>query len=87
MATDGGTTRPVEETDMSVFESKRPVPFGAVLTFRAVSLLDRAVEAVGTWRRVRATEKALLKLSDRQLADVGLHRGDITAVAEQMSRA
>ncbi len=72
---------------MSMQPSTRPVPMGAITTFRLVSLVERAVEAVVAWRNARLTEKALLKLSDKQLADVGLHRGEITEVAEELARA
>jgi uncharacterized protein YjiS (DUF1127 family) len=29
------------------------------------------------WKDARATRKALLQLSDRELADIGINRGDI----------
>ena len=68
-------------------EITRAVPLGAVSTFRAVSLVQHALDAFTSWRDARATEKALLRLSDQQLRDIGLHRGDIAAVAEELARA
>jgi len=32
------------------------------------------------WRARRATRKALYRLSDHELDDIGLHRGDIDAL-------
>ena len=68
-------------------EVSRAVPLGSVTTFRAVSLAQRAVDALATWRNTRATEKALRRLSDQQLADIGLNRGEILEVAEELARA
>ncbi len=68
-------------------EVSRAVPLGAVTTFSFVSLAQRALDAVTAWRHARATEKALLRLSDRQLSDIGLERGEIADVAEVLARA
>lgn len=65
----------------------RPAPFGAIATFRVTEAVERAFAAVVTWRRARATEKALRRLTDQQLADVGLHRGEIVTLAEELARA
>lgn len=65
----------------------RPVPLGAATTFRLVTLAQRALNAVIVARNARATEKALQRLSDRQLADIGLHRGVIGDVAATLARA
>lgn len=37
----------------------------------------RLLAGVREWNELRATRKALSALSDRELADIGLHRGDI----------
>lgn len=39
------------------------------------------VGAFVAWNDARATRNALAKLSDRELADIGLARGDIETVA------
>ena len=44
-------------------------------------LISRSVAAFVAWNDVRATRKALAKLSDRELDDIGLCRGDIDAIA------
>ena len=73
---------------MSVFETttNRSVPLGAITTFRAVSLFERAIDAAVAWHRARSTRVALRALSDGQLADIGLHRGEIEDVAEALAR-
>lgn len=71
---------------MSTFESNRSVPLGAITTHRAVALVERVVESYFAWRRTRQTATALSELSDKQLADIGLHRGDIIAVAEELAQ-
>lgn len=44
------------------------------------SLLDRLVAAFSGWSELRSTRKALHALSDRELADIGLHRGEIDLI-------
>jgi uncharacterized protein YjiS (DUF1127 family) len=74
---------------MSVYEyetNTRVVPLGSVATLRIVNFFERAYDAVVTWRNVRATERALSKLSDTQLNDIGLRRAHIQAVALDLGR-
>ena len=71
---------------MSVFDTNRSVPLGAITTFRTVSLLERALDAARAWRRAHGTRSALLALSNDQLADIGLHRGEIPDIAEALAR-
>ncbi len=46
------------------------------------SFISRAMGYVIAWNDARVTRKALSSLSDRELADIGLIRGDIDTVAE-----
>jgi len=62
---------------MAAVETTRPAPFGAITTYRAITSVSRALRAVSAWNDARATRNALSKLSDRQLDDIGLCRGDI----------
>jgi uncharacterized protein YjiS (DUF1127 family) len=72
---------------MSVLETtNRQVPLGAVAIFRGVSLVERALAFVSAWGRERATRRALAELSDAQLADIGLTRGQIVDVAQGLVR-
>ncbi|WP_309242754.1 DUF1127 domain-containing protein [Lichenibacterium dinghuense] len=42
---------------------------------------------IASWRREREAIRELSRLSDRELADLGLCRSDIRGVVEEMSRA
>ena len=62
---------------MAAVETTRPAPLGAITTYRAVNALSNAVAVFAAWKDARATRNALSKLSDRELDDIGLCRGDI----------
>ncbi len=62
---------------MAAIETSRPAPFGAITTYRTVNALTNAVGVFKVWNDARITRKALSKLSDRELDDIGLCRGDI----------
>lgn len=55
-------------------------PLGA--GFSATHLLAGLVGNITAWNDARVTRKALSKLSDRELDDLGLVRGDIDLIAE-----
>ncbi len=62
---------------MAAVETTRPAPFGAITTYRAISGVTNAFGALSNWNDARMTRNALNKLSDRELDDIGLCRGDI----------
>lgn len=62
---------------MAAVETTRPAPFGAITTYRAITSLSDALAVFSAWNDARVTRKALSKLSDRELDDIGLCRGDI----------
>jgi uncharacterized protein YjiS (DUF1127 family) len=62
---------------MAAVETTRPAPYGAITTYRAINALSNTFGAVQAWNDARVTRKALGKLSDRELDDIGLCRGDI----------
>jgi len=62
---------------MAAIETSRPAPFGAISTYRAVNALSNVFSTIGAWNDARVTRKALSRLSDRELDDIGLCRGDI----------
>jgi uncharacterized protein YjiS (DUF1127 family) len=70
---------------MSVFEAIRPVPLGSVSTYRLVSMIERAVANVSNWRASIATARALNGLSNEQLDDIGLSRGEISEISSTMA--
>jgi uncharacterized protein YjiS (DUF1127 family) len=72
---------------MSVLHTNHDsVPLGAISIFRAVSLAEGTLGALGAWRRSRATRRTLAALSDAQLADIGLTRGQIGELAAALAR-
>lgn len=65
---------------MAAYETTRSAPFGAIATFRAVQVVLTVVDAVRAWNDARMTRFALDKLTDRELDDIGLCRGDIDGI-------
>lgn len=65
---------------MSAFETTRPAPFGATATYHFIQFVSNALVAVKNWNDARVTRKALSSLSDRELDDIGLCRGDIERI-------
>jgi uncharacterized protein YjiS (DUF1127 family) len=62
---------------MAAVETTRPAPLGAITTYRAINALSNAVSVFAAWNDARVTRNSLNKLSDRELDDIGLCRGDI----------
>lgn len=71
---------------MTAFDTNHNVPLGSVATLRLVAVLERGYDAFVAWRSARATAHELARLSDLQLADIGLHRGEIVNVAGQLAQ-
>ncbi|MGL4321047.1 MAG: DUF1127 domain-containing protein [Paracoccaceae bacterium] len=65
---------------MAATEMTRTAPFGAITTYRFVQLADRTIVALKGWNDARLTRKALNKLTNRELDDIGLCRGDIETI-------
>jgi uncharacterized protein YjiS (DUF1127 family) len=65
---------------MAAVETTRPAPLGAITTYRAINGLSNVALAFQSWNDARVTRKALNKLSDRELDDIGLCRGDIADI-------
>ena len=66
---------------MAIFDTSRPAPTGAIATFKLVSAFDRVISAVLDWNTERKTVAVLNKLTDHDLEDIGLSRGDIRGFA------
>jgi uncharacterized protein YjiS (DUF1127 family) len=62
---------------MAAVETTRPAPYGAITTYRAINALSNIASMFAAWNDARVTRNALKKLSDRELDDIGLCRGDI----------
>ena len=71
---------------MAIIETSRPVPFGAVSTFRIVNVFDSLLGGIVSAYRAHKTEKTLRNLSNAQLADIGLERTHIRAVAQRAAQ-
>ncbi len=68
---------------MAAFETTRTAPLGAITTYRVVQFFSTAFAAVANWNDARVTRNALGKLTDRELDDIGLCRGDIDTIGLQ----
>lgn len=67
-------------TAMATYETSHAAPFGAITLFRMVQAASTAALAVQAWNAGRITRKALSKLSNRELEDIGLCRSDIDLI-------
>lgn len=65
---------------MAAYQPSRAAPLGAISIFRSVPSFGRIWAAVVAWNDARATRAALGKLSNRELDDIGLCRGDIELI-------
>ena len=65
---------------MAAYETSRAAPFGAISIFRSVQFVNDFVVSFATWNDARVTRSALGKLSDRELDDIGLCRGDVEMI-------
>lgn len=65
---------------MAAYESSRVAPFGAVTIFRAVQFFSEINMNFSRWNDARLTRNALGKLTDRELDDIGLCRGDVALI-------
>lgn len=61
---------------MSAYDTNR-----VVIRHGSSGFVTRMIEAVSAWNDARMTAAALSKLSDRELDDIGLSRGDIPRAA------
>lgn len=66
---------------MTAFVTSRPMSTGIMAAVGA--RFFGAFAAVQQWNDERVTRNALSKLSDRELEDIGLTRGDIDTVAKR----
>lgn len=69
---------------MAIFEPTRPAPFGAETTYNIVRRLESVWGMISHWNQTRKTVSSLSSLSDHELEDIGLSRGDILRVASSM---
>jgi uncharacterized protein YjiS (DUF1127 family) len=65
---------------MSAIETTRSAPFGATSAYQFIQFVSNMLASVKNWNDARVTRKALSSLSDRELDDIGLCRGDIERI-------
>lgn len=68
---------------MSAFETNRTAPFGAIATYSFVRFISNIAANTIAWNDARVTRNSLNQLSDRELDDIGLTRGDISGITRQ----
>ncbi len=71
---------------MALYETTRPQIGGQSLRGRPSSILASLVSAFIVWNDARVTRNSLAQLSDRELDDIGLSRGEIDEVAARLAR-
>jgi Uncharacterized conserved small protein len=70
---------------MAAIDTTR-APYGSSsLLGRIGAFLDSALASAVAWNDARVTRNALSTLSDRELADIGMCRGDIDDIARGKS--
>ncbi|MCW8842519.1 MAG: DUF1127 domain-containing protein [Rhodobacteraceae bacterium] len=65
---------------MTAFDAATPASTRVSLADRIVNAKARFVAAYANWQDQRATRAALAALSDRELDDIGLCRGDLDGI-------
>lgn len=68
---------------MATFDTTRTSYGTPSLAGRLSNVFSRVVGAIIDWNDARVTRNALASLTDRELDDIGLTRGDIDLVAER----
>ncbi|SEP74780.1 DUF1127 domain-containing protein [Thalassovita taeanensis] len=65
---------------MAVYDNTRTQYQAGGVASRISNMLASVIGAAATWNDARVTRNALSRLSDRELEDIGLSRGDIDFV-------
>ena len=65
---------------MAAIDTTRPTIIGFGSGTRSSGIMTLILSAFSTWNDKRATRNALDKLTDRELDDIGLSRGDIDRI-------
>jgi uncharacterized protein YjiS (DUF1127 family) len=65
---------------MATYQNTNVQPFGSNLFAGITNVVENVVANVTAWNAARATKAELSALSARELADIGLTRGDINNI-------
>ena len=71
---------------MASFDTTRPMADGRLFGARLSNLFSGLVGSFAAWNDARVTRNALSRLSDHELDDLGLTRGDIYAMGATQPR-
>jgi uncharacterized protein YjiS (DUF1127 family) len=71
---------------MALYDTTRAPIGGRSLTGRLSATFSTLVSTVISWNDARVTRNSLAQLSDRELDDIGLTRGNIEEVAARLAR-
>ncbi|MEO9685287.1 MAG: DUF1127 domain-containing protein [Tateyamaria sp.] len=66
---------------MAAFDTTRPAYQAAPVAGNVKGFVANLVSSIMNWNDARVTHRALSALTDRELDDIGLVRGDIDKVA------
>ena len=66
---------------MAALDIFRPAATGRSVGGRISQFTNSAFGTLANWRQTNATRRALSKLSDHELEDIGLSRGDIEEIS------
>lgn len=68
---------------MTVYDPHRSTGFAVLLGYRVGSAVMALVDTLRAWNGARVTRNALSRLSDRELDDIGLTRGEIENLSKR----
>ena len=71
---------------MAAIDITRPLATGLLVGIRISHFVSNTYEAIANWHSTRATKNELAKLSNHELADIGLSRGDIDRIGTTSPR-
>lgn len=66
---------------MAAFDSNRPAVPGTLFGGRLGNFVGSVIAVIAAWNDARVTRNALSRLTDRELEDIGLTRGEINRIA------
>jgi uncharacterized protein YjiS (DUF1127 family) len=76
-------TRPPRQVAFFPLPVRGALPLGLAHYLGCVMFLSVILSGLRLWRRSRETTRQLAALTDRELSDIGLSRGDIHQAARQ----
>lgn len=71
---------------MAIQTQTKAAPFGAISVFRGAQAVDNIANTFRSWNEARRTMNELYQLTDRELNDLGIARGEIREIAKRASR-